>query len=155
MKIKLSAIQLLSVLSLLLIFGMNANAFEGKMGKHFAKELDLTPAQQKKVESIKQNQKDARSENKEKFKALKQKKRELLVNYSESKAKEIADESATIHKERMIKRLKMQNEVYQILDERQKILYQAMLEKKPNHKGKGNNGKHHKKEGHHPKNCPH
>ncbi|GAA6135660.1 hypothetical protein NBRC116188_24500 [Oceaniserpentilla sp. 4NH20-0058] len=155
MKIKQPVIQLLSVLSLLLIFGMNANAFEGKMGKRFVKELDLTPAQQKKVESIKQSQMDNRAENKEKFKALKKKKRELLANYSDSKAKEIAEESSKLHKEKMIKRLKTQNEIYQILDDRQKILYQAMLEKKSNHKGKGKHGKRHEKGGHKPKNHSH
>lgn len=141
---KTLTIKSLSVLLLTGLIAFQAQSFEGKLGKRFEKELELTQQQKKDLEVIKSSVKNERVKNKERRDEIKQLKRDLLVNYSEKQALDIANKSASLHKQKVLSRLKLSQDIYKILDDRQKILFQAMLEReaKKQHRNKGNNHKH-------------
>jgi protein CpxP len=95
------------------------------------KALDLTDAQVTQLKALRKGNKEQRQQGREAMKALMQKKQALLSNYDQATANAIADEEASMHKARVLKKLAHQQVIYAMLDDDQKQRFFELLAKHP------------------------
>lgn len=118
----------------ILVASVSVSAFAFGGGHHegrLAKALDLTEAQEKQIQSIREANKADRKLTRENFQALMQKKQALMENYSATGALAIAEEESALHKARILKMLEQQQAVYALLNDQQKVKYKEMMQHGP------------------------
>ena len=101
------------------------------------KELDLTDAQREQIKELREAKKAEKETFREQMKTLKENKQALILNYSEEQANAHADEVATIARQKVLARIDMHKQVYEILDDEQKEKYLTLLKEKGEKRSKG------------------
>ncbi len=133
-KHKLTVVTMAATLMATLLIGATS-AWAGP--KHMLKELDLTVEQKAQVKELRQQQKAQRESLKEslqdKHKALHERRRALLQNYSEAEANAIADEVAALARQKATLRMAGEKALFEILSDEQRAKYLSMMEQ---HKGR-------------------
>lgn len=119
-----------------LLFFVAASGAAAHGGKHMLKALDLTDAQKAKIKEQRAAHKAKRESFREKMKAIKVSKRELIENYSDEKANSLADDVAAMARQKVLNKIEMHKAVYDILDDQQKKKYLSLLTEKGEKRGK-------------------
>ena len=104
--------------------------------RRLIKALDLTQDQVTQLKALRAGHKEQRQQGREAMKAIKEKKQALLINYDQTQADAIAEEIATMHKARVLKKLAHQHAIYTILNDDQKQKFVKLMAKhsQDNHK---------------------
>ncbi len=119
----------------LMMCSMSAMAFGGKHhggegmmgGKHLLRGIDLTDAQEEKIDALREQNRDAKKANKAKNKeammADRQAMQTLLLadNFDEAAIRDLAKKMSDQHVERRISRMKAQHEMLNVLTPEQKV----------------------------------
>jgi Spy/CpxP family protein refolding chaperone len=113
------------------LLSLSVMAFPGHHDGRLAKALDLTDAQITQLKSMRKNHKANRKQTKDAMKALNEKTQALMSNYSDAQAQVIAEESAAMHKARVLTKLQHQQALYAMLDDDQKKKFLEIMAKHP------------------------